>query len=644
MDFVRIKDNMGAGDTFQGDILPYTKVAASELSGGRKNFCFPPLLDELELKSKVPSLCESCAKKATHDPAEKVFFTPPPEFPPEHYIAPQYRILTEDNLRLVNAVFILSRIFYGVENRNLLYNRDWTADNVSQAQTYEILQTQLDDPNLNQNQLRLYGPNPKCLEQGVSSINPDWIGNGGDEGNRLNLDSAYHHLPVGAIGTFEFPSCLQHKNSPWIEKIEDVGEGSNCEFTVTLSKNCSYAKYPIDQIYGEGLKYKITFWYYRNAPESWAFIQPTPTVLWGRSKFTLEPGDLTGGKWSISRRVLYPGLVDTGSLVPFSCVLYNSTQKRNITWSEITVITNQSPSGWEVEFDFSSVISEGFDKIEMYIFLVCGDDDYPCFYTRCRCAHSRKDWSGSYTHDSECYCNARIGADGKERPEISAAFANFRDDCFQPGVCPYFTLEPAGSCVTGDDLNRLWTAVSLILIQGLPGCAHYSNFTFSMINNPSLHLMAGFFNTEVSSGIGHPKRQLWFDAVCGQREAGEASQFLRKGAFWGRDGNGYEFDMANMLNAKEGLFPAQVPGYKTKSTPDGGTYDDSNDLTKALRLYPYRNIGNVHLHDYTTGNHGYCRTQNRQDDSESVIVGIYQKSKLTPAKQAEVDEIRGLLS
>jgi len=168
-----------------------------------------------------------------------------------------------------------------------------------------------------------------------------------------------------------------------------------------------------------------------------------------------------------------------------------------------------------------------------------------------------------------------------------------------------------------------------------------------MMNNPSLHLMAGFYNRAVATGIGHATKYMMHDAACGQYETfGAGRQRLRKGAFWARDKvdewDDYEFDMADMAGAMEGLFPAEVIGYKTKLTPAGGNYDNDNDPIKTMRNYPFRNIGNVHLYDYDTGAHGYCRTQAQKAGMESVIVGYREEELLTEDQREEIEEIRGL--
>jgi len=626
--------------TFAGNILNQDKVALPRLTGGQSNFDgYPGIFGLFVPDSFVSGYCSACCKCASHDAAIMVGVKVG-KHAPEAVFYPEYRYTHEDLLYLHNALYLTYYIYYGVEY-DLLYNSGWTADNISQQRTYTIVDTSLSDPVLSSNQLRLRGDNPRHLQTGDSQPNPDWYGNGGDEGNRLITVDSFHCLPIGSMGVFHFPSVLRLKQLPCLTKVEDVtavGDGEY-EFIATLSNACSYAKYPDDQKYGDVSEYSITFYYYKTTPMDWPDIQPSPNTGWTRETVSLESGDLVEGVYTISDRILYPGLVDVGGLTLFGCVVRDGHNRYPVSFGSLSVSTQQSGGSWTVQIDFSSITS--FDTIELMYFREASGSDDVWFRTRSSCTNSKREWSGSYTHDTNNYCAAYIGSDGNPQSSVAPFKANFCDECWQP-ECPNFTLTPVFDCNDPAWLNRFWNSVDMVMSQGIPGCSNHRNFSIDVVSMPSLRQVAGFYETATSTGVGHATKYLYHDAACGQLEESSTSLYLRHGALWGRDGNGEEFDMADMLNSRAGLFPEDVSGYETKKGQLGQTYDDDIDATGALRRFPFHNTGETHLYQYTTSNHGYCMTQGRRENIQLIISGFNENDYLTDDQELDVADIRSL--
>lgn len=625
-------------------ILSADKEDAPRCSGGRCNFSFPPLTGGLTLESQIVQSCVGCSKAGTHDPAEYVYFNPGHNFPYE-VIAEKHRVTVEDVLRVVNAFVLLRFLCYGIVH-DILYNSGWTANNISQQQSYEIIETSRSDgSSLDDNQLIVRGRNPKCISYWESSQNDDWIGRGGDEGNRLDTDTKYCHLPVGGLAKFAWPSVLERKITPMVEKIEVLDSVlEDCRVKMTFAHDVSWAMDPVDLIYENNDEWHLTIYWYQVYSEDWPHPQPAYHMHLTFIEETIEPDDLDeDGKYIVNKRVLYPDLID--DITAFYCTARYGDSKILVEWDDLSVSTTQGDGVWSVVFDFSQI---DFDTATLQYFREADPGESVVLQVRSSCTNSIKDWSESYEHDNGHYCNRRIGADGAEDSSIAPHFSNYRYECWQPD-CPGFSIERIFDCSSGGWLNRLWTNADLILKQGIPGLSSHRNISIERPwgNRPSLHLMSGFYNEEVGAGIGHATHELYHGAVLGQRveysDGDDTKHLVRHGAFWGRGGlytGDNEFDMADMASAPGGLYPSVVSGWKTKTAPDGESYTTTNDPSETHIRYPHRNIGNVDLYEYTNSGHGLCRTEMKRASLKSWVSGFGTADLPNDAEEAIMSTIR----
>lgn len=613
---------------FTNPVLGTSKVDATQQStSGRKMHTIPATSPTLTNSSAIIPSCSGCSQEATHDVCRAIRYSVPWDESRYERVTQSGRPDRAEFNRLQSALFILGHIGNGLIGDEILFNAG-AANNGSQFVEYEIVST-------SGSTITLKGPNPKRIPIGISRLNPNWpLDDDPINGTpaRIQTDTVYIALPVGAEVQFLSPSVLAGKLRPWIESITVPASTAmdDVTFTVTLSASATEAQTPYDNgVVDDDHVYKCRVRFEAALPATWANVQSPRERAW--HKVTQVISSATNAellnKDAGSTRILWPDM--SSSVILFEAVVYFNDSSELVLdpFEEVggnpRLVTVQSGGSWETHFNVSDLTfganPTDVDEVQVTYWHEATDGTAPFLHHTSQCANSQREISGSYVHDDGHRC-MNVNASG---------FGNYQRECWQPGGCDGFTL--------GDETNYygsvailpvsnygdprwwsgFWHRESWFIEQVVGGNSRDFFLGRPSMCGPSVQSLVGSWVNQVPVGK-FSRREPWFGPAWGKRvtwdDAGDEFHMLVHGAFYEE---GYVTDTDNFWDASTtpdaGAIAAVVTGWDTKVDSTGSS------MRAALRRLPYRYTGRVNLYTYEHENASLGRTNIRQTNSEAFV-------------------------
>lgn len=613
-------------------------------TGGRKAIAFPSTgLPEASIR---PSACSACPRAADHDVCQAIGIAVPYGETRYQRVPVNQRPTVQHVNELQAALWLAGYCAHGYIGDQYIYNVGESATNASQFTSVEILSA-------SGSWLIVYGENPRRLNIGTSTVNPEWPfeapaelrppGITDEEWDvmkygRLIPGSATFSLPVGAAVEFQYPSVLFQRLVPFIVEIDCDTDESPCEYRVRCSTTVANARRPYDNFFPpvEG-KYFAKLRFEALTQARWLNVQAPSETQFSRASATFTTAAVHEllNNAGHSTRVLYPSML-AGALTVTLSLQAGGIETLSDGAAQALLSTTQSPSGWSTTIDLSA-----FDFGETYsqaavAYLpqaVAGDAVRLPFQSSC--SNAQRDPSGSFVHGDERHC-ARAGT--------ATQFGTFRDECWQP-ECSGFALGDDGSGDDGgpaaigprsigpsdmgdeDFWSGLWHRGDWFVQQGIPGISHHRNFSFGRPDNAgaSIGSLCGGFSDTVPPGY-YPLRDLFFGPVFGRRFElddgdGNEAHALVMGAFYlapydheSQGGDSYVFDWS--ASPTLGAVADAVSSWNTKPDAIGGNIE-----TDLARL-PFRLTGATNVYTYGHGSSAMAASNERHANSEAFVVAM----------------------
>ena len=347
------------------------------------------------------------------------------------------------------------------------------------------------------------GDNPSCdpsrmLFQ-VFSINPDWPLEPG--ASRMLITPNYIKLPPGGLFTINSPSMLAGHGGWHVERVnipEGFALGDTFSLTVSSDVGRILTPYPATDLTPISGRYRF---YVHTSVEPWSYI-PDVRPLWCE-KHTLQTSDFASEHVILYNRIRFwkaaPGTVPDSTW--FKAEEYKGdvfvkdwTAKVIAPGNPLIRVYHGEVLGYETRVDLSSLKSSLTG--DRMVFTCWSEAISPAGeYVGCnnRCAHSKPDYSGSYgdldypdLDGVKWFCDLGTAATG---------FANYKPQCYQPGVCTAFEEEVPGNPVDETLMKQILLTQPFIMEQLMAGFADF--IEYRMMNGcPSIASLA-FLNMTV---------------------------------------------------------------------------------------------------------------------------------------------------
>lgn len=565
---------------------------------GRRMWCVPdPPLAGAATEPINPEGCVGCHLRETHDVAERMRWTVPPNVDRYSTIPRVQRPDVDDMHRLQSALALIGYVHHGFPGDELRWNAGEAGDNASQRIGFRVVSA-------SSSEVRLFGPNPRKWLFGRTRLNPSWPLPDPQTGQTSRIISQGVELaaPPCAVAFEPLPpSCLAGKVRVLVSEfnLEGVGDGDEVEFGVRLGGfSASNVTAHRDAAFQSGFQAFVFLRMEALRPSHWKDYQAPPERVFTELEALLE----TASEHELldmqneSTRILWPGMA-----ADVFGIEWDPDPPEGFVLAE-RLATVRDGSGWKTTLDLTGLDMEGRDATVTYwAEWRAGSNPIPGRATRVMgaCVHSKTDPTGSYEHQSGRYCARSQNASG-------FAEGRYHAECWLPGAgCDRFQLLDESPQTMGDGahLSALHTRANWHVLQTVGGLVHFT-FRKGARDGPSIMSLAGGFAAEVYEGT-FPAVFEFGGSLLGERvtwtdAAGNHHQQLVHGAWWQRP---YDFSSLD------------GPSYAFDATeePDGGTVREGE---------PERMGGTTSLATFATGNSGHARMQQRTEGSEAIAVAM----------------------
>lgn len=572
-----------------------------------------PATGNTEVGVQLPS-CATCPKLAAHNPCSRLGWKVAHGDTSYGDVSSGSRVSYREWKRIFQAAWQLAYVFQGMIGDDIIFNAGEGGDNASQFFDFEIV-------SVSGATLTLKGDNPKRLTLGRSIPNPDPFSGGG----ALSTVTEYFALRLGARVEFRGASVLRGKLAPYITSITPPVSNAqgNVTFTVTLSSNVSNAKQPYDAFYppADG-KYYCRVRFYQFHDPGWPNCQPPIEALFSRVTQSITRAAAVGASGEPElldtdgdpTRVIPPG-VDPATAP--TLVVEHPDGDFSVDPAGRIVTVQNGYLDWTTTLDVSDLLTAypaatGFVATFRAESVAADAERIP---HRGQCGNCQKDETGSYAHHDGWRCT-QVACSG---------FASFKRNCWQPNAS-HFNLAneeggynagnantPAADVRNGTRLARLFTGVSWVIIQGIPGESSARNFHLELRGIPGLQEILGAWAGGVPSGLFASQTPFYSPAL------GIAT--------WGTDGSGNDtvsiafgaFNLRNTWTAGDdpepGILPTLAGSWEGQESATGGA-----DVAR-LNGFPAGWTGHTHLYSLDTSGSAYALT-NRRVEQEVFVTGI----------------------
>ena len=559
--------------------------------------------------------CATCVKLGAHGTCDLIGFKVPQGSDSWDTIPATKRLDWLTYRGIFQGLWQLDYIING-HILSVIYNAGSGGDNATQEIQWEIT-------SVSGATLTLYGINPKRLQLGESSSNPDWP----LEGGALETTARYFALRVGAMVRFLPPSVLAGKLNPYIVSISPPASNAanGVTFTVTLSASASNAKQPYDAAYppSDGKYYcSAAFTQFHDA--DWPNVQPPvegqfapQEMTWTRAEAVSASGilallDADGNP----TRIIPPGVDPTttpvltvlapgGNYTPAIGPLLTHTQVGYLSWTTVLSVVailaaDATATGFEVTFWAGATAS-----------------DTERLNHRGQCGNCQFDPSASYAHH-----------DGWRCTQVACSqFATFKRNCWQPSADAFNladegggfqsgnVVRPAARAEDGGRLAAFWTASAWVLTQDNVGDSGTRNFRLVRPTPalPSMQYLCGAWSGGVPSGIFQRRTEFQAPAFGQLVESvdGDGNDTIEivLGAFVARG------TWTAGTTPDAGLFPTIDASWTGQQN-----YADA-DAPARLNLLPCGGVGGTHLWEWDGTGSAFGLT-NRRQALEAIVSGI----------------------
>ena len=395
-------------------------------------------------------------------------------------VATANRISNARLRRIQSAVCVSAYVAHGMPIGGL-YNAGSGANNPTEEFTVEVV-------SVNGNEMTVKGSNPKRLTVGISTINPEWPA---PDTPRLITQQVETCLPLPAMVEFLSPSVLAHKLRPWVRAVQPPAsdDPDDVEYVLELSCSVSAARVAFDAAKppADGKYYaKVHFW---------GVLMPRFANWQDDQEMQVEhvlledttPGtsvELRRADGSLGR-VLYPGAA------PFSASYLKDGAWTLIANPEDRLSTVRSGASWLCSLDVEDLEPEEVEVSYWVEAVVPGVEDpavtgvIPHSGT---CLRSQQQ-PGGFEHDEGWRCT---------NTACEAFQSNlYEKTCWNPDA-DGFTLErgagpgpPRADAQRSNNVSRMWSRRHITLVQGVPGVADHRNFSWELVDGPSLQELVG---------------------------------------------------------------------------------------------------------------------------------------------------------
>src|SRR5690606_25801529 len=341
-------------------VLGTSKVnAAQETTSGRKMHTIPATSPTLTNTSAILPSCSGCAQETAHDVCRAIRYAVPWNESRYERVTQSGRPDRAEFNRLQSALSILGHIGNGLIGDEILFNAG-AANNGSQLVVSEMVSA-------SGTTLTLKGPNPKRIPIGISRLNPNWpLDDDPINGtpNRIQTDTVYIALPVGAEVQFLAPSVLSGKLRPWIKSIAVPASTSlnDVTFSVTLSASASNADTPYDDgVVDDDHVYKCRVRFEAALPATWANVQSPRERAWHKVTQVISSAtkDELLDKEAGRTRILWPEMSSSVNLLEAVVCFNDSSELVLDPFEEIggnpRLVTVQSGGGLVTTFNVSDL-------------------------------------------------------------------------------------------------------------------------------------------------------------------------------------------------------------------------------------------------------------------------------------------------
>lgn len=615
---------------------------------GRKGVVYPALADTTQERNHTLPACSNCSKLADHgkpccemgrvvDVGDEVLDVVNPEEVAE----------AEFLHRLVMAIWATHYVLFGrpmwrPENFGM-----GTSNNVTQGPVFEILSV------VAPNRLRIKCDNPLNMLTGYTVTNPEWPFEAPAELRPEWMSDeewdiakfAYlipqgkrHCLPICAMVDFAFPSVLAKKLNPYVTKIipGTSAAANGVEYEIELSHTVSYAMTPYDLAYppSDG-KYYGGFYYYSLVPEEFPNFQVLETMWITRKQLTVDGEAFATASGVIELnnsngdgcRVLAPSM-GTGVLV----VRYKREGAAPVTLSDAEVTAaltiDDDGEGWQASLDLSALLEfEDIEGVTVIYMPEAVEGDSPVIPMQGSCSNSQRDYTGSYIHTEALTSTGYGSATHRCMNVFCSKFqaGKYRTSCYDPKASGFVRgYGTGGFPITNPRdskwLMRLWSDVTLIRVQGLPGLNNGRNFWIERKGVPSLQEIVGGVYDMVPQGKFSRREPLNFPRMGQRREFvngdDEADHEVIHGLFGARTYRGNQSEGYEDLGFV-GALREIVSGWDSRK-------DARNDtLTTREKDFPSNSPPPAHLYQYDLGVNGASYGLRVSDAScEMFITGV----------------------
>lgn len=536
------------------------------------------------------------------------------------------RLRTEEMDRLQAALWIPYFIAFDpfIPEDELIGAGD-AENNPTFGVTYEIV-------SVTGSKVRLLGPNPKKLQAGILSLNPEWIP-GGEEPRKINT-TRYFALPIGSQTKFLRPSVLAEKQEPMVLGIDyPASDDDEVEFDIEVSSDqLSNWDTPEDEDL-EPPAYFCRILFELVTESNWGNFQEFAEVTWSRRSMTFSTGTIAEVKtlkdFGGGDNAVLPHDMLTNAVI----VQVVRTSGTTVSTSTPVTVTKTGVGAYQSTIDLTGFAAGDLEEISV-TYWVRDTDAGVDGKTRTpkTCANDQHD--------------PAVGARRCMNPNCSGFDDYEAGDCFQPGADGFVLGHLMGSMYQeenlalrisdprGDWLGDWWTRTNYFLEQ-LIAMANPRAFRYkkdSTRHGPSIESLTGAYTNLVPI----VKSTYQFEhqvGAFGKRVTDATLGHLHvTGGFWRGpyelDGPVLEwYDAADVAGSLEAGCLAAAVGLT-----DFGNHVDAFGATQAdmLRMMPGRNNGGFSVADGSRSPHDLHRVNILMDNADATVAEANMNTEVDP--------------